>query len=142
MRMNAIALTLFVTSMFLATSSVAQTLCLDINRKRSKGEAAEEAKKFLHPFLMAVSEVKSAYGESVFISTAEVSTPDGIKTIGEVFGQALKNAGYPTFDDSQRCNFVFSEFGFDNSAMFVLVFTPADQDSIDHLTASLSNVIN
>jgi hypothetical protein len=124
-----------------APAALAEPMCTDIDRKRSLDEAAAEAKRFLDPLMTAVSNLKSTFGDDVFAGVPEVDTPTGRKTLGVVFGEELKAAGYPSFDDAQRCNFVFRDFGFDDPAMFLLVATPADQDSIDHLMASLQNIV-
>jgi hypothetical protein len=121
--------------------SLAQNSELACSATHGQPSAQAAATELLRAITEAYERLTKAYGDNILVSRkAEVSTPSGTQSIGEVWEGFLKQAGYPDLDARERCARLLSSAGLSDSAATGLFLMPADYDAVEDVMASLRKI--
>jgi hypothetical protein len=105
-------------------------------------QPAAVASQLLASLKGAYARLQADYGADIFIKrVGEVTTPRGMRTIGDVWGEYLGKAGFPEqLAERQRCTMLLGPAGLSDTAMTILVMMPANYDAYEDLSAGLGKI--
>jgi hypothetical protein len=108
----------------------------------AEGDAAKvAATQILQSLMAAYEKLKRDFGDDILSSRkAEIDTPQGTRTIGQVWSEYLKQTGYPAFAVRQQCAKLLASAGLSDTATTILVMAPANYDGIEDLAAGLKKI--
>lgn len=91
----------------------------------------------------AMNKIVSMYGQDALINLVDVPNPyKGKSRIADIFYLMLEEAGLPSFQERNICTTVLKPFDFDDQAMTSLVMIRPNVDHLEHVQASLLEIVS